>query len=420
MAQAGRPATASEWHDGWTLVAAAMVGYSLSSIPAGSTGVMMELIERDFGWSRTEIYSGTALISFIGVGLATFMGAAIDRLGPRRIAIAAALLMCGSVAMLSTVGNSLWQWWAAWAVVGIAAATMPTVWLAPVASRFNASRGLAVAIVLSGSGMATFLVPIVTHALTEQYGWRGGYIGLGAIWAVFTLPFILLFFRGPRRPQGGGQSVPSAEERAKLPGLTVREGFSSPTYYKLLFAAFGSIFGGVAIIMNLVPMLVSTGLERGTAAPIAGLIGIATITGRVFGGWLMDRMSAKVIAAISTFVASILPVTLLVAPGSAGAATFGVIAYGVVGGAKVGALAYLASRHLGQRAFGTLYGSINAVVALAVGISPLAANYIYDLTQSYEIVLWAAVPVLTVAALLYLSLGPYPDFSDRGETSARE
>ena len=88
LAQAGRPATASEWHDGWTLVAAAMVGYSLSSIPAGSTGVMMELIERDFGWSRTEIYSGTALISFIGVGLATFMGAAIDRLGPRRIAIA--------------------------------------------------------------------------------------------------------------------------------------------------------------------------------------------------------------------------------------------------------------------------------------------------------------------------------------------
>ncbi|MEZ5736693.1 MAG: MFS transporter [Novosphingobium sp.] len=198
-------------------------------------------------------------------------------------------------------------------------------------------------------------------------------------------------------------------------GIDGSSGFSSPTYYKLLFAAFGSIFGGVAIIMNLVPMLVFTGLPRGTAAPIAGLVGIATITGRVFGGWLMDRMSAKVIAAISTFVASVLPVTLLVAPGSAAAATFGVIAYGLVGGAKVGAIAYLASRHLGQRAFGTLYGTINAMVALAVGVSPLAANYIYDLTRSYEIVLWAAVPVLTVAALLYLSLGRYPEFGSRAE-----
>jgi MFS family permease len=395
-----------------------MVGYSLSSIPAGSTGVMMGPIERDFGWTRTEIYSGTALISFIGVALATFMGAAIDRLGPRRIAIAAAVLMCGSIAMLSTVEKSIWHWWIGWSFVGIAAATMPTVWLAPVAGRFSASRGLAVAIVLSGSGVATFLVPIISNVLVEHHGWRGAYVGLGAIWAVISIPLILAAFKGPRRSGGTRPSTPSAEERAGLPGLTVRQGFSSPNYYKLLFAAFGSIFGGVAIIMNLVPMLVSTGLSQGTAAPIAGLVGIATITGRVFGGWLMDRMSAKVIAAISTFVASVLPVTLLVAPGSAAAATFGVLAYGLVGGAKVGALAYLASRHLGQRAFGTLYGAITAVVALAVGISPLAANYIYDITRSYEIVLWAAVPVLTIAALLYLSLGPYPEFGDRAEPGA--
>lgn len=406
---AGAGASA-EWRAGWTLVLTAMVGYSLSALPAGSTGVMMVPIEREFGWSRTEIYSGTALISLVGVVLATFLGAAIDRLGARRIAIAATVLMGASLAMLSTASDNLWLWWLNWAFVGLALAAMPTVWLAPVSARFAASRGLAVAVVLSGSGLATFFVPIVSHALIEAYGWRGAYLGLGLIWLAISLPPILLFFKSSAS-RGAAARAPTAQERAALPGLSVSEALASPAYYKLLVAAFGAIFGGVAIIMNLVPVLISSGIASGTAATIAGTVGIATITGRVFGGWLMDRMSAKGIAAVSTFVASILPVMLLVFPGSAAAAAVGIVGYGLVGGAKMGAIAYLASRHLGQRAFGTLYGSINASVALAVGVAPLAANFIYDLTQSYEIVLWAAVPVLTASAVLYLTLGPYPDFS---------
>ena len=86
------------------------------------------------------------------------------------------------------------------------------------------------------------------------------------------------------------------------------------------------------------------------------------------------------------------------------------IVYGLMGGAKIGALVYLASRHLGQRAFGTLYGAINASIALVVAIAPLAANCIYDMTRNYEPVMWAAVPILFASALLYATLGEYPDY----------
>ena len=50
-------------------------------------------------------------------------------------------------------------------------------------------------------------------------------------------------------------------------------------------------------------------------------------------------------------------------------------------------------------------------MALGVGSAPLLANYIYDRTQSYQPVMWVAVPVLTLASLIYLSLPAYPDFS---------
>lgn len=409
---APHPAAAQqgEWRTGWTLVLAAMVGYSVSVLPAGSTGVMMEPLEQEFGWSRTQIYSGVSLISFIAMTLAGFIGAAIDRLGARRIALAAVVLLCAGIGGLALVRDALWQWWLGWAVVGLAAAAMPTVWLAPIPARFTAARGLAVAVVLSGSGLATFLVPILSHHLVELYGWRGAYLGLAAIWGVVALPLVALFFRA--QPAGTpAVAALTAPERAALPGYSVREGFASRSFWLLAIGAFCGLFGGVALVLNLVPVLASTGIERGAAAAISGMIGISTIAGRVLGGWLMDRMSARLIAAASTSVAVVLPATLLAAPGSALAATAAVIFYGLFGGAKVGALAYLASRHLGQRSFGTLYGSINAGVALAVAVAPLAANVIYDATRSYEIVMWAAIPVALVGALAYFLLGDYPDFT---------
>jgi hypothetical protein len=41
----------------------------------------------------------------------------------------------------------------------------------------------------------------------------------------------------------------------------------------------------------------------------------------------------------------------------------------------------------------------------------VVANVVYDLTRSYVPVMWTAVPFVLVAALIYLSLGPYPDFA---------
>ncbi|MCW1431261.1 MFS transporter [Novosphingobium sp. JCM 18896] len=413
------PATAaSEWRAHWTVVLAAAAGVSLSAISVSSLGVMMEPLEQEFGWSRTQISLGTSLVSFMAVLLATFVGLAIDRLGARFVGIVAATLMCSGVALMSAVAGELWQWWSLWLIVGLAASAMPTVWLTPISSLFQSGRGLAVAIALSGSGISTSLVPIVANQLLANYGWRGAYLGLGAIWAAVTLPLIVLFFRGSARPQPAtGQAAATTEPSAPLPGLTAREGFTSPKFYKLALAAFLSMSAGVALILNLVPVLRYTGLTPASAAAVAGVIGLATITGRIAGGWLIDRMSAGTIAAMSSAGAIALPALLLIAPGSVAAATAGVAIYGLLGGAKVPAVAYLASRHFGARAFGTLYGATNTAIALGVGLGPLAANYVYDLTKSYTPVMWTAVPFLAMAALLYLSLGPYPDFA-RQEAAA--
>lgn len=406
----GSGAAAAEWRQHWPLVAAAMSGVALATVSQASTGVMMEPLETEFGWSRAQISLGAGAVSYTTLFLSALAGFAMDRLGARRIGLAAASLLCLAIAAMALIGDRLWQWYGLWILVGIASAAMPTVWLAGVSRVFVAGRGLAVAVALSGSGISTFLVPVIGNALVEAHGWRVGYLGLAAIWAAVALPLVAFGFRPPEAARGDVQGAQGHKALNELEGMTVAEGLRSATFYKLGLAAFLSTVGGVALILNLMPVLTFTGLPRASAAAIAGLVGLATIAGRICGGWLMDRFDAKLIAAISTLGATSLPLALLLAPGSATIAATGVVAYGLAGGAKIGALAYLSSRHLGARAFGTLYGAINSMLALAVGTAPVLANLVYDRTQSYEPVLWAALPCLALASLVYLSLGAYPRF----------
>jgi len=411
---------ATEWKTHWTLVATGAAGLSLASMLTSVFGVMMAPIEQDFGWSRTQISSGPALVSITGMFLATAAGFAIDRLGARRIGILVALTMCSAIGLMSTVSNHIWHWWALWALFGLAAAANPAVWLTPISSLFTAGRGLAISVTLSGTGISASLAPIVAYYLVESYGWRAGFFGLAAIWGAITLPLVFLFFHGAneRLPRAVADVV--TEPQAELPGLTAREGFSSLTFYKILLATFISSVAGIALVLNLVPVLVFTGLTRVEAAAIAGALGIASITGRIVGGYAMDRWNARPIATITTFGAVVLPLALLFVPGSVSVALATVVTYGLFSGARYPCIVYLTSRYVGARAFGALYGTVSMTIAIALGVGPLAANYVYDVLRTYNPVMWAAIPAYLLAGLLFASLGRYPDFlAQTTQTSAR-
>lgn len=397
----------------WPLVLAATSGVSLASITSASLGVMIEPIERDLGWTRTQITLGPSLVPLIVMVLSTAGGLLIDRFGPRLVGLTAAMAFCAGLASFSLIGDHLWQWWGLWALIGVASATMPTVWLTPVSMVFTKGKGLAVALVLSGSGISTTLVPILANAEVQDNGWRSAYFMIAAIWFAVVMTLLVLFFRVDRKPRSAPAAKgtpPTPAPSATLPGFTAREGFRQASFWKLGLGAFLSMSAGVALILNLVPVLRSTGLTPTTAATIAGILGISTIVGRVFGGWLLDRFSAAAIASVSAAGSTILPILLLLLPGSVPVAAGAVAIYGMLGGAKVPAVAYLASRHFGQRAFGTLYGAINTSIAFGVGAGPLVANMVYDSTASYEIVMLVAVPFMLVASACYGLLGRYPDF----------
>ena len=408
QASAG-PAATSEWRQSWPVVLAGTAGMSLAAVGTYSMGVMIAPIEQELGWSRAEISSGPAMVSLICICVASLMGLAVDRFGARLVGSLSAALLCAALALMSTATGSLWTWWALWAVLGFAQASMPTVWTAPIGQRFSKSRGLALAIVLSGTGIGATLVPLITGFVVANYDWRTGYLVLGGVWAMMTLPIIALGLRGGgRSPAEPGTTGKAAQTDA--PGLTVRQGFRSLDFYRIAVPTCVGILFGVAMIMNMVPILNAGGLSLQTAASIAGIIGVTTIIGRIIGGYLLDRFDARRIASAVTLAPIIFALFMILLPGSVPAAIIAVALYGLTSGPKIAAVVYLAGKYFGQRNFGVLFGTIQALMALGMGLGPLLANVVYDRTQSYVPFLWASVPVFVVCALIFLTLGKPPTF----------
>lgn len=404
---------ANEWQQNWGPLLAAVSGVMLSTVHGYSLGVMIGPLEKEYGWTRAEISSGPMILAVIALVVASLVGVTVDRVGPRRIALGGVAVFCTALAALSLATPSIVSWWLLWVVLSVSAMFIaPMVWTAAVSSLFFRNRGFALAITLCGTGLGAAIVPSLTNALVEGYGWRGAYVGLGIIFAAIVLPLVFFLFSSAtdrhRALNLGGRATPAAT----LPGMSAREGFRSARFLKLAGASLMVALATCAVTANAVPILMSDGFDSTTAAGIAGLVGIGAIIGRLGGGYLLDRLDAKKVAACSVLMPIVTAMVLLAMPGSLFWATAALLFLGLALGTELDACAYLATRHLGLRNFGTLFGFINGLLVFGNGLAPLLANYAYDVTHSYSLVLWSMVPSCLISALLFLLLGPYPAFDE--------
>jgi MFS family permease len=178
----------------------------------------------------------------------------------------------------------------------------------------------------------------------------------------------------------------------------------------LLMALLGS---GVSV--HLAPILIETGLTRSGAAEIAATAGIAALAGKLFTGWLLDRIQGSVVPVTSFLLQGVGFALLLNRLHSPAAILCGVLALGYSSGAGLQVSTYLISRYAGLKNFGTIYGALGSLLMLGTGIGPIIAGRVHDLTGHYTAHLLIAIPVALVCSFMFLSLGAYPAFGDRAE-----
>lgn len=405
----------AEWRDGWQLVVSSGAGMALTSpLMVYSMGLFIGPLEDEFGWSRALITSGLTVNAVVAVICSGLIGILVDRFGPRRVAIPGTIIYCATFAGLSAATGSSFQWWALWAAVALGSLLVsPTVWTAAIASRFDASRGLAIASTSFGQSLGGLLAPLWAGFLIAAYGWRWGYVGLALVWLLAILPLLIFWFRGASDIARTTSLKRSAEiVNSPLAGVGLREALRSPIFYRLAFASMLIMLVLTSSAIHFVPIVSAAGLDRATAVTLASVIGFSSILGRIFSGVMLDRFHGTWVGGLMFLFPAFAFLGLLMFTGSTPLAIVIALLIGFASGAEMETAAYLTSRYFGMRSYGSLYGLIIGMLALALGFGPMIAGYVYDQVGSYGPALLAGIPISLLASLLIFTLGPYPDFAN--------
>jgi predicted MFS family arabinose efflux permease len=414
---------AEEWRTHWPLVLTAFLGISVPSVAMISSGLFIEPLDREFGWSRTEISAGVALASLMTIPLSPLMGALIDRWGGRRIALPGLLLTSLAIAGLSLANGSFSQWMALWFVYGLAALLIKsTLWTAAISGTFTAGRSLALSLTLSGSAMVAITIPPLTEWLIGQFGWRTAYVALAVIFglpALLASYFFLYDARDRQRIALRTNTSETAPINPVLEGLSIAEASRSLPLYRIATATLITLLLSSAFMVHQFPILTESGVSRQNAAMLASLAGAASIIGKLLTGWLMERFDAGLIGCVTNSVMAIALLFLLEPFRTPFTIVLAMFIIGYSNGTKLQICAYLTSIYAGMLNYGKIFGVMASIIAVAAGIGPLLGGVIYDVTGGYNLLILSGIPISLVAGVLLLRLGRYPHWSRELEVRKR-
>ncbi|MEZ0339442.1 MFS transporter [Mycobacterium sp. pV006] len=412
-----RTAALAEWRRFGKVPLAAGLGYSMGVIHVYCLGAFMAPLQEEFGWSRAQASVGLTIVGMAAAVAALPIGLLVDRLGPRRVGLCGVTLMAATFALMGTATGSMANWILLWALLSFASFwVQTTVWTSAVASRFETSRGLAFAVTLSGGSLAAAVFPPLATALIGVWGWRGAFIGLGVLWGGLVLAAVALFFRGAQDDVRAGKRIEpdvatvteKDSEPVELPGVTMREGLRSITFYQLLLAAGLFAFTTLGVVVHLVPILRDAGAEPLAAAGTAALVGVFSIVGRLGVGVLLDRYPARVVGACAYLVPIAGSALLLFDGANPVSQTVAAALFGLTLGAEVDVIAYLASRYFGLRNFGGLFGGMVAALSLGTAFGPLASGATSDHFGGYTPFLVLTMVLMGISSLSLALLKPAP------------
>lgn len=400
----------TEWHRYWPMVLAACIGFSFMSFMTAAAGVFMDPLAAEFDWGRTELTLGMAIASLLSILCSPFVGNLIDRFGSRRLALPGLVLTAMAIAAFALTDGSLAQWIGLWLVWGVMALLIQsTLWSTAIASVFTSGRGLALGVTMSGTALAQVIAPPLANYIIERSGWRAAYAVMGLGWGALALILSALFLFDVRDRERK-RRFSASPDRIDLAGLSLSQAWRDSSLWKVAVATFLVLTVTIAIVVHQFPILVEAGMSRSQAAWLVSLSGVAGVMGKLVSGTLIDRFHARVVGGVTLASTAIGWPMLMAGIATPATIILGIMISGYAAGTKIQLCSYLTARYAGMRNYGTIFGFMTSVIALASAVGPLAAGLSYDRYGSYTPLLLTGVVISLVSGGLVFSLRAYPDW----------
>src|SRR6478609_8684622 len=180
-------------HYGWVVVGATFLTMLITAGTVGAPGVFIVPLQKEFGWTTSEISAALAIRLVLFGLMGPFAAAFMNRFGVRNVALAALLLIASGL-LLSLTMTHVWQLVLLWGVVvGLGTGLVALVLGATVATRwFTERRGLVVGLLTASSATGQLVFLPLLAELTERVGWRSAMVFVLAMIVVAALAVLLL------------------------------------------------------------------------------------------------------------------------------------------------------------------------------------------------------------------------------------
>ena len=390
-------------------------------------------------WKITSLqFMYTLFFIFLGCSAALF-GGWLERSGPRKGGVVAAVLWCGGL-VLAAAGTASHQIWLLWLSGCVGGVGLGIGYITPVSTLvkwFPDRRGMATGMAIMGFGggamigspFANYLITNFSSA-TEVGVWQT-FLVLGAVYFCFMIGGAFLF-RVPSEtwaPAGWTKPADTGKKMVTDGHVHLNEALKTPQFWLIWWVLCLNVTAGIGIIGMASPMLQEVfgghliGVDAGFSdltpeqktqiaaigAGFAGLLSLFNIAGRFFWASMSDKLGRK----NTYFVFFILGMALYASVptwAQSGSLVLFVLSVGIIlsmyGGGFATVPAYLADM-FGTKMVGAIHGRLLTAWSVAGIFGPTLVGYVRDYqlehgvprAQVYNITMYVLTGLLLIGAI---------------------
>jgi len=383
----------------WTRLFAALALSAIGGVGMWSVIVALPAVQAEFGVARAAAslpYTVT-MVSF-GVG-GIIMGRLSDRFGIIVPVIGGAVGLGIGYAAASQATSVSQFILAQGVLVGVAGSIAFAPLIADTSLWFTRRRGIAVAVISSGSYVAGTLWPPVVQRLIASVGWRQTYLTIAIFCVATMVPLALVLRRRPPLPTATDTAGPLVSRAARPLGM-------SPSALQTLLVVAG-VSCCVAMSMPQVHIVAYCGdLGHGAArgAEMLSLMLGGGIVSRLASGWVCDRIGGRATLLLSSCLQALALVLFLPFHGLVALYIVSTL-FGLFQGGLVPAYAVIVREFFPPEQAGVRIGIVLMATVFGMALGGFLSGAIFDLTGSYQAaflngILWNVLNITIAVGLL--------------------
>jgi ACS family hexuronate transporter-like MFS transporter len=206
----------------WVICGLLLIGVTKNYMDRGILGVLNVTLQHDLGWTEID-YSH--LVGAFQIAYAVGMlcsGYLLDRLGSR-LGYALAMVCWSLASMATAFGNSLFSFGVFRVALGLGEAAVFPASIKAVAEWFpKKERALATGIFNAGTNLGAILTPFVVRWVVVRWGWRGAFVGIGALGFLWLIFWLLLYRRPEEHPRVSAAELQYIRSDTPEPALRIK------------------------------------------------------------------------------------------------------------------------------------------------------------------------------------------------------